>query len=93
MIGFSKEGTPYILVLNSSRGGMRIDPGNLTGAKGLGTETEITRDAPTAGVPYVTVPMGGILRADNLDDDNLVVLARDLDSGSLVLQRFPTRWL
>ncbi len=93
MIRFDKEGKPYILILNSSRGGMKIDPAHLAGAEGLGEKTEITRDAPTAGVPYLTVPMGGILRADTLDDENLVVLRRDLDTGSLELRPWSTKWL
>lgn len=94
MIRFDKEGEPYILVLNSSRGGMKIKPSEIDKAKGLSPEsTEITRDQPTAGVPYVTVPMGGVLRADNYDDQSLVVLRRDLATGGLNLGLFSTRWL
>ena len=94
MIRFDKEGEPYILVLNSSRGGMKIKPSEIEKAKGLDPDsTKITRDQPTAGVPYVTLPMGGVLRADNYSDSHLMVLRRDMASGGLSLGLFSTRWL
>ena len=93
MISFDKQGEPYILVLNSSRGGMKIDPKDLAEAEGIVTHEHITRDTPTAGVPYVSLPMTDILRADNFDADNLVVLRRDLQSGSMQLRLWKTEWL
>ncbi len=72
---------------------MRIRPQDLEKAGKVTPETEITTEAPTAGVPYVTVPMGGVLRADNFDDENLVVLRRDVETGSLQLRLWNTRWL
>lgn len=94
MIRFNKDGEPYILVLNSSRSGMRIKPSEIDKAKGLLPDNvEITHDQPTAGVPYVTVPMAGVLRADNYDDQNLVLLRRDMETGGMSLALFSTRWL
>ncbi|MEM7587755.1 MAG: hypothetical protein AAF560_30485 [Acidobacteriota bacterium] len=93
MISFTKEGKPYILVLNSSRGGMKIDPKDIEKAEALVTDEGITRDTPSAGVPYVTLPMGGVLRADNFDDKHLVVLRRDLNSGGLQLRLWRTEWI
>ena len=37
--------------------------------------------------------MAGVLRADNWDDENLVVLRRDLDTGSLQLRLWKTAWI
>ncbi|MEE8522355.1 MAG: hypothetical protein V3T72_00360, partial [Thermoanaerobaculia bacterium] len=93
MIQFTKDGTPYVLVLNSSRGGMRIDPRHFAKAAPIVTHEHITRETPTAGVPYLTVPMGGVLRADNYDDEHLVVLRRDLTAGSLQLRLWRTDWI
>ena len=93
MISFDKDGKPYILVLNSSRGGMKIDPQDLAKAEPIVTHEHITRDTPTAGVPYVTLPMGGVLRADNFDDENIVVLRRDVTTGSLQLRLWKTEWI
>ena len=93
MIRFDKDGKPYILVLNSSRGGMKIAPEEIQKASAISDKDEITREEPTSGVPYVTVPMGGVLRADNFDDNNLVVLRRDLATGSLQLRLWRTEWI
>ncbi|MEM7351079.1 MAG: hypothetical protein AAF657_09755 [Acidobacteriota bacterium] len=93
MISFNKKGEPYILVLNSSRGGMKIAPDDVAKAKALREDVDITRDNPTAGVPYVTLPMGGVLRVDTFDDENLVVLRRDVSSGSLQLRLWKTEWI
>ncbi len=93
MIRFTKEGKPYVLVLNSSRGGMRIDAKHFADAESIVSHEHITRDTPTAGVPYLTVPMGGVLRADNYDDQHLVVMRRDMSSGSLQLRLWRTDWI
>ena len=93
MIRFDKEGEPYVLILNSSRGGMRIHTKDIDKAKPISGDQEITFDAPFAGVPYRTVPMGGVLRADNYDDENLIVLRRDLTTGALQLRLWSTEWI
>ncbi len=93
MISFDKDGEPYILVLNSSRGGMKIDPKDVEKAEAIVTHEHITRDTPAAGVPYVTLPMAGVLRADNFDDKHLVVLRRDLNTGGLQLRLWRTEWI
>ena len=94
MIQFDRQGVPYILVINSSRGAMKIKTSDIDKAEAMSPDnTKIGRDKPTAGVPYVTLPMAGVLRADNYNDDNLVVLRRDLDRGGLQLGLFSKRWL
>ncbi len=90
MIQFSKEGEPYVLILNSRRDGMRIRAKDIDQAKPVADDVDITIDAPYAGVPYHNVPMGGVLRAGNYDDKNLVVLRRDVTTGSLQLRLWLT---
>ena len=46
-----------------------------------------------AGVPYLSLPMAGVLRADNYDDKNLIVLQRDVNSGGMLLRLWSTEWL
>ncbi len=93
MIQFTKEGEPYVLVLNNRRGGMRIKAADINKAKPITDDKDITFDTPFAGVPYRTVPMGGVLRADNYDDENLVVLHRDVTTGALQLRLWATQWI
>ncbi len=93
MIQFSKEGEPFVLILNNRRGGMRIKASDIDQAKPITDDKDITFDTPFAGVPYRTVPMGGVVRADNYDDDNLVVLHRDVATGELGLRLWKTQWI
>ncbi len=93
MIQFDKQGEPYVLILNSRRGGMRIKAADIEAARPITDDKDITFDTPFAGVPYRTVPMGGVLRADNYDDENLVVLHRDLATGGLQLRLWSTQWI
>ena len=93
MIQFDKEGEPYVLILNSSRGGMRIKASDINEAEPISTEADVTRDEPMLGVPYLTVPMGGIVRADSYNDEKLIVLRRDLSTGSLQLRLWSTAWI
>lgn len=93
MVRFNQDGKPYILVLNSSRGAMKIDTADIAKAEEITDQTGITRQTPLAGVPYLSLPMAGIFRADNYDDKNLVVLGRDARTGSLQLRLWPTQWL
>ncbi len=93
MIQFTKEGEPYVLILNNRRGGMRIKASDIDGAKPITDDKDITFDTPFAGVPYRTVPMGGVVRADNYDDENLIVLHRDVATGALQLRLWPTEWI
>ena len=93
MAQFSKGDESYVLVLNSSRGGMRINAKDIEQAEAITDDKDITRETPMAGVPYQTVPMGGVLRADNYDDEHLVVLRRDLTTGALQLRLWSTAWL
>ncbi len=93
MIQFTKEGEPYVLILNSSRGGMRIRAADIDKAEAIVTHDHITRETPTAGVPYLTVPMGGVVRMDDYDDESLIVLRRDLATGALELRRWTKAWI
>ncbi len=93
MIQFTKEGEPYVLILNNRRGGMKIKAADIDKAKPIADDKDITFDTPFAGVPYRTVPVGGVLRADNYDEKNLVVLYRDVASGELGLRLWSTQWI
>ncbi len=82
-----------MLILNNRRGGMRIKAADIDKAKPITDDKDITFDTPFAGVPYRTVPMGGVVRADNYDDENLVVLHRDVATGELGLRLWSTQWI
>ena len=91
MISFEKEGKEYILVANSNRQVMRINPDDFSDAKGL--TDPLKERYTTAGVGYVSLPLVGVLQLDNLDANNIVVLQRNASDGSLNLRSRPNRRL
>ena len=82
MIAYKKEGKPFILMNNSSRGVMKLPADGLAQYKAITAPTEI------AGVPYETVKdFQGVEQLDRLDDQNAVILVRT--GGSLDLRTVP----
>jgi hypothetical protein len=88
MITFDKEGKEYILIANSRRGLIRIDPGDIARQK-----KGVTKWSGIAGVPYKTLIEGeGIEQLDNYNETSVLVLQRASD-GTLDLQSLPTHSL
>lgn len=92
MVAYEKEGEPNVLVLNSSRSGMRIKATDLAAAQQVaGISTEVK--AMTAGVPFVALPLAGTRHIADLDDSRMVILRRMLTDGSLHLRTYDKAWL
>jgi hypothetical protein len=82
MIVYEKDGRPYLLLANSSRGVMKIPTGGIAGAEGIVEPVKTERQ----GLPYETIAaLKGIMQLDRLDDSRAIVLSR-ADDGSLNLQ-------
>ena len=91
MIGYSREGKDYILLANSNRTLMRIDPADIV-AQDKGITTEVEGRYETAGVEYIAIAQVGVQQVDNLNDEYIVVLQR-MSNGSLNLRSLPKRRL
>jgi hypothetical protein len=79
MITYSKDGKPYFLMANSSRGVMKVPAGDLDAYSGITAETQ------KAGVPYETIEaLTGVMQLDKYDDSHAVLLTDS--SGSLELR-------
>ncbi len=81
----------YILLSNSNRTLMKIDPQDIPKTDAI-TEPVKGRNS-TAGVDFTAVSQVGILQMDNLNDANVVVLKRDMNSGALNLLSIAKRRL
>ncbi|MBI4902160.1 MAG: hypothetical protein HY820_00905 [Acidobacteria bacterium] len=82
MIVYSKGGTDYILLNNSSRGVMKLS------AKGLDKYESITKQTEPAGVPYETLAQyKGVDHLDKVDNNTGAMLVRG-DGGALNLKQF-----
>lgn len=84
MIAYDSGGKKYILLANSNRTLMKIDPDDIVPqATGLTDPVEVRY--ATAGVEYISVAQVGVQQLDNLNDDQVLVLQR-MSDGSLDLR-------
>lgn len=82
MIVYTKGGTDYILLNNSSRGVMKLS------AQGLDKYASITKQTEPTGVPYETIAAyKGVDHLDKIDNNTGVMLVRG-DGGALNLKQF-----
>ncbi|MCZ6632155.1 MAG: hypothetical protein O7G87_02025 [bacterium] len=83
MIAYQSGDKEYILVANSNRALMKIDPKNIE------TQTGITEPVPerggTVGVPFSAINLSNVQQLDNLNANHVVVIQR-MDNGSLNLK-------
>jgi len=85
MISFrNKKGAERILIANSRRNVMLLDPADFAKADHLAEP--LPEDEITVGVDYLSLPVNGTLQLDRLNDEHFVVLQRDTLSGALNLR-------
>ncbi len=78
MVVYEKDGADYLLMSNTSRGVMKIPTSDFDSQPGL---TEPVGGGSTAGVAFETIEqLTGIEQLDLLDDEHMVVIARN-DAG------------
>ncbi|MFQ5632296.1 MAG: hypothetical protein ACE5I1_26295, partial [bacterium] len=91
MVAYRNDGKDFVLIANSNRTLMKFDPQDIIGAKSL-TEPVHQRYG-TAGIEYISIAQIGVLQLADYNDSNVVVLQRDINSGSLNLRTLPKRRL
>lgn len=91
MVTYQKEGKEYILIANTRRALMRIDPADIEKQESI--TTPISDEGPfTSGVPFTQFPSSGIQQLDNLNEYYVLVLQR-MPSGTLDLVSLSTKRL
>ena len=85
------KGKEYILVGNSNRTLTRLDPEQLANAKPM--TSSVKQAWEPAGVGYLPVAIVGVLQLDNYNADNIVMLKRNIETGSLDVVSETMRWL
>ncbi len=89
MLSIERDGKTFIYMINNRRGGMKIDPADIVSAEAITAPL----DEMFAGVPYLPMPFAGALKMANFDDEAIVLLRRDIESGALQLRSWPKRFL
>ena len=85
------KGKEYILVANSHRTLTRLDPAEIASAKAM--TTSVQQAWEPAGVGYLPVAIVGVLQLDNYNANNVVMLKRDIEDGSLDVVSQGMNWL
>jgi len=85
------KGKEYILVANSHRTLTRLDPAEIASAKAM--TTSVQQAWEPAGVGYLPVAVVGVLQLDNYNANNVVMLKRDIEDGSLDVVSQGMNWL
>jgi hypothetical protein len=84
-------GKEYVLVANSDRTLMRLDPAAIAAAPEM--TTSVKQAYEPAGVGYLPVASFGVLQLDNYNRAGVVLLQRDREDGGLDVVSRNFRWL
>jgi hypothetical protein len=84
-------GKEYVLVANSDRTLMRLDPAAIAAAQEM--TTSVKQAYEPAGVGYLPVASFGVLQLDNYNRAGIVLLQRDREDGGLDVVSRSFRWL
>ena len=91
MISYEADGKNYILLANSSRALMKVDPEKIEMQK-EGLTEPVEERYGTAGVDFININQVGVQQLDNLNANHVLVLQR-MGNGALNLQSLPKRRL
>ncbi len=85
------ESRRRILIANSDRTLMRIDPADIVAAPAM--TTPVSQAYEPAGVKYPPVASAGVMQLDDFDDRLVAVLQRDIESGAVHLMGLQKQWM
>jgi hypothetical protein len=91
MIRYQREGKEWILVANSNRTLMRLDPEEIAHAPAM---TKAVQHAfQPAGVGYLPVASSGVMRIADAGPELIAVLMRDIETGAVKVTSYNKKWL
>ncbi|MEO8452651.1 MAG: hypothetical protein ABI647_22855 [Gemmatimonadota bacterium] len=91
IIRYQRDGKEWILVANSHRTLMRIDPSLIAAAPEM--TKPVSQAYEPGGVTYLPVASAGVMQIDDFNSDFVAVLQRDIESGAVNLMALQKRWL
>ena len=90
MITYDKNGKDYILMSNSSKALIRINPDEIAGQDAI---TEPMADGQyTIGLPHDVLSKVGVSQIDNFGKDKILLLWRQ-PNGLLNISSYPNKWM
>ncbi len=91
IISYKKDNKEYLLMANTSRALMKIDPANIEGYTDYLT-APVEENSATAGVEFIALPYVNVQQLDKISDTEIVMLQR-MGNGDLNLHMASTNRL
>ena len=91
MLAYKKDGKDYILLANTNRTLMKIDPADIAAVE-KGLTEPVEGRYQHAGVPYIAVAAVGVQHMDTYSESHILAIQRRAN-GALDLRAFPVRRL
>lgn len=91
IVSYQSKGKEWILVANSHRTLMRIDPAAIASAPAM--TKPVSQAYEPGGVSYLPVASAGVMQIDDFNADMLAMLQRDVESGGVHLVALRKQWL
>jgi hypothetical protein len=91
MVAVEKNGQRYVIIANSNRTVMSLKSQDIDKAEAL--EKQSTEIFESFGAPYRSMAIIGVIQLDVLNPDFIVMVKRDIETGSLNVRTFATKWL
>lgn len=91
MIRYQRDGKEWVLVANSNRTLMRLDPEEIARAPEM--TTAVKQAYEPAGVGYLPVASAGVMHIADFGPEMVAVLMRDIDSGAVKVTSYQKKWL
>lgn len=90
MVKYTRDGKEWVLIANSDRTLMRLDPEEIAKAPAL--TKGVAHAYEPAGVAYLSVASSGVMALADAGD-GIAVLRRDTDSGAVQVENYAKKWL
>lgn len=91
IITYTKKGKEFIMIANSSKAILRMDPDHIALQK-EGLTEPLKEHTSTAGVSYYALSKIGVMQIAKFDEEHTLLLQRQLN-GQLNLVSYPNQWL
>ena len=91
MVAIEYKGRRSIIIANSNRSLMRMGADDIDRSEPVTTEASL--EHPILGTPYTPLAVVGVMQLDVLDPEQIIMLLRDIDDGSIKVTTYPVKYL
>jgi hypothetical protein len=91
MVAVEYNGKKSVIIANSDRTLMRMRSADIDRSEAV--TTAASPENPIIGTPYTPLAVVGVMQLDVLNPEFIVMVLRDIDTGSIKVRTYATKWL